>query len=67
MRILVLILPMIVCSCANVNENNRYGFFPKPGMSEDSQDRNNTKYNLMDSPDGCKDPNAKVRVWGAVY
>jgi hypothetical protein len=36
-------------------------------MSEDSQDRTNTKYNLMDSPDGRKDPNANIKVWGATY
>ena len=63
-----ILLPIFLCSCSSVNVNNdRYGFFPGPGMNEDSQDRNNTKYNLMDSPDGSKDPNAKINVWGANY
>ena len=61
-------LTLILCSCSSVSVNNdRYGFFPGPGMNEDSQDRNNTKYNLMDSPDGRQDPNAKINVWGATY
>jgi hypothetical protein len=66
---LICFIPLSLSSCATtaVEDNGRYGFFPKPGMAEDSQDRNNTKYNLMDSPDGRKDPNAKIKVWGATY
>jgi len=61
-------IPLVLCSCSTTRvENDRYGFFPKPGMSEDSQDRTNTKYNLMDSPDGRRDPNANIKVWGATY
>lgn len=61
-------IPFVLSSCANVQvDNDRYGFFPGPGMDEDGQDRNNTKYNLMDSPDGMKDPTANVKVWGATY
>lgn len=68
MKKLILLLPFIVSSCASVNEDNRYGFFPKPGMSGDAQDRPyNTKYNLMDSPDGRQDPNGNLKVWGATY
>jgi len=63
--LLLLIVPLTLSSCATTND--RYGFLPGPGMDEDSQDRHNTKYNLMDSPDGRQDPNANVRVWGAVY
>lgn len=51
--------------CASVSEKNNYGFGAKPGMQEDSI--NNTKYNLMDSQDGSKDPNARVEIWGATY
>jgi hypothetical protein len=64
-RYLLLLVPLVLSSCATTND--RYGFFPGAGMDEDSQDRHNTKYNLMDSPDGRQDPNANVRVWGAVY
>lgn len=54
------------CSTIQVDDD-RYGFFPNPGMHEDGQDRNNTKYNLMDSPDGRQDPTAKIKVWRATY
>jgi hypothetical protein len=65
--LLLLAMSALFCSCASVNSNNNYGFVPA-GMHEDSQDyRNNTKYNMMDSPDGMHDPNARVKVWGAVY
>lgn len=65
--VLILLIPFIICSCASVNTNDRYGFFPS-GMSEDAQDRPyNTKYNLMDSTDGKQDPNANLKVWGATY
>ena len=47
-------MPLVLCSCTTVKETNNYGFFPKPGMDEDSQDRNNTKYNIMDSSDGSR-------------
>lgn len=58
----------MLSSCANVRvESDRYGFFPNPGMSEDAQDRTNTKYNLMDSSDGRRDPNGDLKVWGATY
>lgn len=61
-------LPLVLCSCASVQvDNDRYGFFPTPGMQEDAQDRINTKYNLLDSSDGSKDPNANIKVWGATY
>ena len=63
MKIILLGLPFILCSCANINEHNNYGFSPGPGMSEDAQDRNNTKYNLMDSTDGQNDPNAHIDIW----
>jgi len=55
------------CATTTVEDNGRCGFFPKPGMNEDAQDRPSTKYNLMDSPDGMKDPNARIKMWGATY
>lgn len=58
----------MISSCSTVTvKNDRYGFIPGPGMSEDGQDRYNTKYNLMDSPDGSKDPTANLKVWEANY
>jgi hypothetical protein len=66
MNILLLVFAMVALQgCASVNEGNNYGFDARPGMQEDSI--TNTKYNLMDSPDGSRDPNANVRVWGATY
>jgi hypothetical protein len=45
--------------------NTSYHTIPS-GMREDAQDYN-TKYNMMDSPDGRKNPNAQVRIFGATY
>jgi hypothetical protein len=47
--------------CANVS----YKTIPD-GMSEDAQDYP-TKYNMMDSPDGRRNPNAQVNIFGATY
>jgi hypothetical protein len=47
--------------CANVS----YKTIPD-GMSEDAQDYP-TKYNTMDSPDGRRNPNAQVNIFGATY
>jgi hypothetical protein len=59
------ILPLLaLASCATTQD--KHGGFPA-GMSEDSQDQYNTKYNLMDSPDGKQDPNGRIKIWGAVY
>ena len=65
MKYIVLLLPLLLCNCASVHQEQ--GWFPAPGMHEDGQDRTNTKYNQMDSSDGSHDPTAKVKVWGAVY
>lgn len=67
MNKLIVLVPFVLASCTTVNENNRYGFLPGPGMSEDAQDYPNIKYNLMDSSDGKQDPNAQVKIWGATY
>jgi hypothetical protein len=48
-------------SCANVS----YKTIPD-GMSEDAQDYP-TKYNMMDSPDGRRNPNAQINIFGATY
>jgi hypothetical protein len=59
------ILPLLaLASCATTQD--KHASFPA-GMSEDSQDQHNTKYNLMDSPDGRQDPNGRIKIWGAVY
>jgi hypothetical protein len=47
--------------CANVS----YKTIPD-AMSEDAQDYN-TKYNMMDSPDGRKNPNTQINIFGATY
>ena len=65
--LLLLAVSALFSSCASVNSDNNYGFVPA-GMHEDSQDyHRNTKYNMMDSPDGMHDPNARVKMWGATY
>jgi len=62
---LLLFAVIALQGCASVNENNNYGFGARPGMQEDSI--TNTKYNLMDSQDGSKDPNARIKIWRATY
>lgn len=65
MNKLLILIPLSLCSCSTMQvKNDRYGFFPY-----DKQDRveGYNKYNLMDSPDGSKDPTANVKVWGATY
>ena len=47
--------------CANTS----YHTIPT-AMSEDAQDYP-TKYNMMDSPDGRRNPNAQVNIFGATY
>jgi hypothetical protein len=47
--------------CANVSYKTI-----RDGMSEDAQDYP-TKYNMMDSPDGRKNPNAQINIFGATY
>jgi hypothetical protein len=66
MNKLVWLMPLVLSSCASLDEDNRYGFLPGPGMHEDAQDFP-TKYNQMDSSDGSQDPNAKLKIWGATY
>ena len=58
-------LAFVFMGCANTQTSYREGFMPS-GMAEDAQDYP-TKYNMMDSPDGSKNPNAQVRIFGATY
>ena len=53
--------------CANVDKvREKEGWFPL-GMDEDAQSFYNTKYNMMDSPDGRRNPNAQINIFGATY
>jgi hypothetical protein len=45
--------------------NSSYHTIPD-AMCEDSQNYS-TKYNMMDSPDGRRNPNAQVNIFGATY
>ena len=52
--------------CASVDKvGQKEGWMPS-GMSEDAQDYP-TKYNMMDSPDGRRNPNAQVNIFGVTY
>jgi hypothetical protein len=52
--------------CASVDKvGEKEGWMPS-GMSEDAQDYP-TKYNMMDSPDGSKNPNAQVNIFRLHY
>lgn len=61
-----ILVAFFVIGCANVGSvQEKEGWFPV-GMSEDAQDYP-TKYNMMDSPDGRRNPNAQVNIFGATY
>jgi hypothetical protein len=60
-----LLLCLIMMGCANTQTSYREGFMPS-GMAEDAQDYP-TKYNMMDSPDGRRNPNAQINIFGATY
>ena len=52
--------------CASVDKvGEKEGWMPS-GMSEDAQDYP-TKYNMMNSPDGSKNPNAQVNIFRLHY
>ena len=56
-----LVMAFFFIGCANTS----YHTIPN-AMCEDSQNYS-TKYNMMDSPDGSKNPNAQVNVFGVTY
>ena len=55
---------VIVCaalsSCATVDSNTQTRL-------PNNKQHDYNKYNLLDSPDGSKDPTAVVKIWGATY
>jgi len=55
------LLSLLMLGCANTS----YHTIPS-GMSEDAQDYP-TKYNMMDSQDGRRNPNAQINIFGATY
>ena len=59
-------LVFLLMGCSTTSQVGKdQGWLPS-GMAEDAQDYP-TKYNMMDSPDGSKNPNAQVRIFGATY
>ena len=62
MKAAIILISFLFCSCASYKQSDE-GFFPAPGMDSDSQDRYNTKYNLLDSSDGSEDPNAQINIF----
>jgi hypothetical protein len=56
---------LFVGCATNSQTSHREGFMPS-GMAEDAQDYP-TKYNMMDSQDGRRNPNAQVNIFGATY
>jgi len=56
-----ILMTFFFVGCANTS----YRTIPN-AMCEDAQDYP-TKYNMMDSPDGCRNPNAQVNIFGATY
>jgi uncharacterized protein YceK len=59
--ILLIFMVFAVIGCANTS----YHTIPS-GMREDAQDYP-TKYNMMDSQDGRRNPNAQLNIFGATY
>jgi hypothetical protein len=62
---LLLLINFCLVGCANTNHIGQKDYV-QSGMNEDAQDYP-TKYNMMDSQDGSKNPNAQVRIFGATY
>jgi hypothetical protein len=59
-------LAFLLMGCSTTSQVSKdQGWLPS-GMAEDAQDYP-TKYNMMDSPDGSKNPNAQVNIFGATY
>ena len=59
-------LAFLLMGCSTTSQvGENQGWLPS-GMAEDAQDYP-TKYNMMDSPDGSKNPNAQVNIFGATY
>jgi len=56
-----ILMTFFFVGCANTS----YKTIPN-AMSEDAQDYP-TKYNMMDSQDGRRNPNAQVNIFGATY
>ena len=56
-----ILLSILMLGCAN----SSYHTIPD-AMCEDSQNYS-TKYNMMDSPDGRRNPNAQINIFGATY
>ena len=56
-----ILMTFFFVGCANTS----YRTIPN-AMCEDAQDYP-TKYNMMDSPDGRRNPNAQVNIFGATY
>jgi len=59
-------LAFVLMGCSTASQVGKdQGWLPS-GMAEDSQDYP-TKYNMMDSQDGRKNPNAQVNIFGTTY
>ena len=63
--LLFVLLCFCMMGCANTQTSYREGFMPS-GMAEDAQDYP-TKYNMMDSPDGSRNPNIQDNIFGVTY
>jgi hypothetical protein len=61
-----ILMTFFFVGCASVSQVGKNERWFANGMSEDAQDYP-TKYNTMDSPDGSRNPNAQVNIFGATY
>jgi hypothetical protein len=56
----------LLMGCSTTSQVSKdQGWLPS-GMAEDAQDYP-TKYNMMDSPDGSKNPNSQVNIFSVTY
>jgi hypothetical protein len=59
-------LAFILMGCSTISQVGKdQGWFPS-GIEEDSQDYS-TKYNMMDSPDGSRNPNIEFKIFSYKY
>lgn len=59
----ICLLPFILCSCATVNEQNRYGFVPN--QEDNIVWEQESRQNILDSPDGSYRRSDGAVIWSS--
>ena len=59
-------LAFVLMGCSTTSQVGKDEGWLPTGMTEDAQDYP-TKYNMMDSPDGSRNPNIQDNIFGVTY